>query len=253
MLASREGLGGEAVNPAQELQAKLTEFVNLDEVRRETYLPDFLAYIDTNVTKDVVGEITDPIKNPSLENKNYRPHFHSAIMNALRVPFIVEGKSVNPWVGGYTMIAVSETGQVLAADSKTEGRVYGQYGSDLFSHAFSKAVLGVHLSLSGKYEGLDERENYERIARLMPGRRIYQGEALTPGTVVIGASGCELNSDYIDTLLPEEMRLSEYPADLFAGHADMRLAQEVAAQWFFEPGIQPREEPELFSHIRRSH
>lgn len=241
---------------AERLQNVLKAFAIFDTEQRERRLPDLIKFIKEIATPEVMAIATHPLKNKYLEqmSKNFGPPFLWAISNALKASFKTPKGEMQSWEGGYTLVMIDQDGILLAAATNPVGEVYNQYGKNLFPYALSKAVFELHLNLADKKSGLDKEENFDYIESLgfEYGKDLFMGTNSFPNGTVIGASGCELSRDYVNSLLPESMRDS-YPVDFLAGAADRYFARMVAAQSMFHTEPHAMEEPKLFAELRRAH
>src|SRR5688500_2875433 len=93
---------------AQELQERLQIFgIPSQEGRRESQIPDLLDSFPGAVDIDVLNHL----KNPQEQARLMR-----AIDLTLQTPFLLEdGNIINPWAGGFTVVALDRDGRVEAA------------------------------------------------------------------------------------------------------------------------------------------
>ncbi len=257
---TREFDRGEVRNQAEILKDDLRAFAAKDTKTRENRLFDIVSSIKNNASLESILELTSPNKNIELERIDYRPYLYSAARKTTNTLFTVGKEKVKPWEGGFTVISLRQDGTIPAGITNPRGRVYKEYGQNLYPYALTKAMFSLHLYLSGKKGGLGEVENIRYLQGLgfRGGENLFLGEAIVPGpegsSSFIGASGCELQSDYINSLLPRGMQY-QYPVDFLAGRADHEFALQVAVNLkFSEAATQPViSEPKFFSDLRFAH
>ncbi len=175
---------------------------------------------------------------------------------------------VAPWEGGYTLVAIDTKGRIRGVCSRTNGRVYKDYGENLFPYALKKAAYRLYLGTNDYNDGLNSDRNIRVLRAVLPqSEHIYLGEAVTDifdgSQIIIGASGCELNRSYKEGLAPKMIRRDN--VNFVAGYADMVFAEGMANRidnYLISdiPVNQPLRsftttvnEPVFFSTLRRSH
>ena len=246
---------GEAEIRARELQGILKTFASLDTPSRERGLPIMFNVIRSHTTPEVLAIATNPLNNPDLGDRDYRPSFRGAIGEAMDFSFITPNGEKKSWEGGYTVVMMNRQGILLAADANPEGKVYEKYGKNLFPYALFKAVILLHLELAGRSGGLQNEENFRYLRELgfEHGRELFKGAVIHPGGhAILGASGCELSEEYMNSLLPASM-VGRNSVNFLAGYADRCFALMVGGQSAFHSDTRTLKEPKLFAELRRAH
>lgn len=242
---------------AQILQGELRVFAQLNTEQRERYLSKMTHLVKDIATPEVMTMATHPLKNHYLEQmgKNFGPPFYNAINDSLKTTFKTPNGEIKSWEGGYTAVMVNKEGVLLAAATNPTGRVYDQYGTNLFPYALNKAVFELHLNLADKeIGGLNDPKNFAYLEGLgfEYGKDLFLGTNSFPDGTVIGTSGCELSKQYMDGLLPQSMS-GDYSVDFLAGLGDMYFARMITGQSMFHAEPHAMEEPKFFAKLRRAH
>lgn len=243
-----------------QLNASLAEFATSNMTDQKNIFP--------HLWNQLAQATEEQIRTPELVRSFTQAAVTVAVDKVKDTKFkLADGTTVRPYTGDYgAIIALGLDGKIMAADSSRSGIAYEREG-DLYRHALQKAVI----RLLRPRAGLDDAQTYDYVARLLPNKHIYLGEAIADGSglvermsLIIGASGCELTDEYRESLAPEMLNAkseetgSDYKvrSEYFeAGYADQVFAQRVAFH-YSNPYLRNRltlHEPEFFSLLRRSH
>lgn len=220
---------------------------------RENRLPELVRFIRRFGKEERLADaLASHLKSPWAPPQP----LVEAIRCATLTQFDVGGKRILPWGGGFTVVILSHEGETRGV-RRPVGRVYEEYGQNLYPYALTKALFTMHLHLSSREGGLDKLDNFNYLESLgfKRGEDLFLGEnQLGTGDHVtyIGASGCELAEAYVSDLLPKDMRES-YSVDFIAGHADMIFARSIAGYLMFPGTPAPIQEPKFFSQLRIAH
>lgn len=223
---------GELINTeisrhAVSLQRQLTEFASPEDEGREQILQGLVKFIKEKVNKDVIGLLIE-------KESPFQPRLESAIASVLETPFEVEGEEVNPWQGGFTIVALDSEGRIRGASSEpTKG--LEKYG-DLHPYALVKALCSLHLDTFGRPGGLGKLENYEYLKDKL-GVPIFTGSTEKPihidnyhNLFYLGGSGCSVKEDYLKELLGGATPEHETQAGLYD-----QIFCELTATYLVEP------------------
>lgn len=250
-----------------ELERRLSEFSMFEGEIRGRVLPDHLTFIKRGLNP---GELANYIesKNKLRGWDTYTPFaalLQKAVTDTVELKMIVDGEMLPAWEGGYTVVALNTVGgDVLGGLCNRKGAVYNEYKDSLYPFALSKALMGMHLLLSAKTQGIRNEENYRHLKDVGVSP-IFMGDSwigIFGGTTVqFGTSGCELDHAYRQLLVPEGLK-PLLNADFVAGYGDDMFARQLSEMVgdFDVLGrngnLVPKvsfKEPEFLSLLRRSH
>jgi hypothetical protein len=182
---------------AGSLQDKLKKFTSQEDLfKREKMLIDVANFIMTkgNITGEVLRTLID---------RDFQPKLEKAVDKSLQTSFDINGKKINPWIGGFTVVALDMEGNIKGAMSKpTEG--LESYG-DLHPYALMKAVEAFHLDKNNlERHGLKIPQNIKYLTDLLK-MQIFNGCSrgiqLGETKLYVGGSGCAVKRDYLKELL----------------------------------------------------
>ncbi len=250
---------GTARMHAEYLQRELKSFIGNQPEEREENLGKLINNVRRWSSTEVMAHLTS--------GHDYNSRLAWAARAATQTEYYneVTGTLVTPWNGGYTLVAITPSADIVAAVSNPVGEVYKHY-QDLFPYAMSKAVLAWYLSLMGEDPSIDNEVNWEhmkpKLAKANLG--LFQGDYVTQpietpfgvSPLIIGASGCELTEEYLEPMLP--MSLYDLPQRLrvnnTAGEGDTQFATLVGHR-LENPQADESivKEPEVFRKNRRIH
>lgn len=182
------------------IQDDLVRFATTSDVRtREQHLPHL---------KDLIMSTDHTLDwTPYTRNNQEQELLQAAVDKTLQTPFIFRhGKTeFLPFEGGYTLVAATRMGAIVAALSNPVGAVYDD-GANKQDHATFKAALGIHTRSMDAPGGIEEYHEY--LEEIM-GSRVFLGDAETRLTTVtlrplfIGLSACGLSPIYRQRILEE--------------------------------------------------
>lgn len=184
----------EVEKDAQELQSKLSTYATSNIGKLEEGLFN-ICNTFSGVDSQLLAYLIDPESQSRLTK---------AIDLTLETPFVLDDLTeILPYIGGFTMVAINEKGDIKAAHTNPEGSVYEYHGDNLYPYALSKAVQRLFLVRIGSREhGLENPRNYSYIRGFISPQHVFLGEAYsTPARtktmpsehLILGASGCKLS------------------------------------------------------------
>ncbi|HSX40615.1 MAG TPA: hypothetical protein VLF68_03295 [Candidatus Saccharimonadales bacterium] len=243
---------GESSPSEQAIKEELLSFTNADSATRKARLPWIVQGLPKLIGPTMAERLTDPLRNPELQGKITTQDVQTAVQKALATPFrgIYPPVDMHPWEGGYTVAVVGD-GKLYAVVSNPVGPIY-EKPHNLIPDAVGKANLSFFLKEEGDLM-LDSDQAINDLEKLGL-NDICLGEAWGNRNGVrihVGVSGCELNQDYIDGLVPSSERGIYHP-DFLTGRTDQIFARLVADA-LSDKSHRHLREPDVFSELRRSH
>lgn len=241
------------------LRQELGAFARKNSATQYTNLPELVSLVQmTAATGNSIGV---NIIGVMPEQGSIQRSLKQALGKVLKTPFKKHnGTTEIPWIGGYTVVALTPEGAVVGAQERAEGPAYRVYRQPLYRHALTKAIMGLHLFYAELPGGIEKNWEYLKGAMPIGDRRLSQGDIVTdiigmdnyPTRLIIGASGCGLSSHYQEALAPGMLKSGA--TDFMTGYANTQFLRVLESR-LRNPklGTTPYPEPDRFSQLSRSH
>jgi hypothetical protein len=204
----------------EDLQIAITKFFASTPTERRNELEPLLRRIRFETTARGIETLERPSQS----------RVHDAANQVIGLPVkLGSGDTLGPvWVGGYTVILLSDTGIIEAAVRAVQGEVYRVFGQDLYPFALAKAVLEEYLRQEGCRGGV--LGNYSWLCQILRDHTLISvGSSACYTPASIGVSGAEATDEYRRPFAPGMWPDSDMAKVNFAaGAADTLFATGLA-------------------------
>lgn len=177
------------------LQKQLAEFAKVGIQDRKRLLPKLIVFIQENVTPEVIEQ---------LINRDAQQQLQTAVEKTTATPIEINGQENHPWNESYTLVVLTDSGDILAALSKRPEDMtpYRSKDYNFYPPALIKALAALHLHKAGKTGGITD--NWPDLKKLSFPYHAGSTDAPVPlgdQSVFVGASGCEATPKFVSMVL----------------------------------------------------